>query len=230
VRALGRTVEAYLDVGCGTGRFLRAMHGRGVPRAQCHGLDLDAATLRPLHAEGFSTHIGRVEECEAIAAGSLDLVTMFHVIEHVADPGAVLARVFGWLRPGGLLALETPNLASWDARLFGASYWGGYHIPRHFHVFTPGSLERLATERGFACDAVEWQTGHAFWMYSLHHLLRYGQRPRPALARAFDPFRSLPLLVAFTALDKARGALGVPTSSMLALLRRPTLPATATAA
>ena len=56
------------------------------------------------------------------------------------DPVLTLARIRDWLAPGGLLALETPNLDSWDARLFCARWWGGYHFPRHWVLFDPQSI------------------------------------------------------------------------------------------
>ena len=219
--ALPRPPRSYCDVGCGSGRFLRQMAGLGVPRERVHGLELDAAVLRPLADEGYRVFAERVEECRGIADGSLDLVTMFHVIEHVADPGAVVERVAGWLAPGGIFAVETPNVDSLDARLFARTYWGGYHVPRHWNLFRPETLARLLRDRGLELVATRFETGHSFWMYSFHHWLRYEGRPWPRLARLFDPFRDVALLAAFTALDRARAGLGLRTSAMLVLARRP---------
>lgn len=220
VRACARPPASYLDVGCGDGRFLRALEKRGVPRARIHGIELDAAQVQSLRARGYRAHAERVERCDAIEPRSIDLATMFHVIEHVDDPAAVVRKLAGWLAPGGVLALETPNVESLDARLFRTGFWGGYHFPRHWHLFTPGSLLRLLREAGLDVVDLRFQTGHSFWMFSLHHRLRFGRRPYPTLARAFDPFRSLPLLVAFTAFDRLRAALGFQTSAMLALARK----------
>lgn len=221
VRALGRPVEGFADVGCGTGRHLRAMHAAGVPKARIHGLELDAATVARLQAEGFQAHCERVETCTQVADDSLDLVTMFHVIEHVESPAAVIRRVARWLAPGGVLALETPNLDAWDARRFRERWWGGYHIPRHWTLFTPETLQAMLRAQGLEPFAVRYQTGHSFWMYSFHHALRYGARPRPGLARRFDPLRNVVPLAALTALDLLRGAVGARTSAMLVLARRP---------
>ena len=190
VRALGRTPDSYMDIGCGTGRFLRAMARRGVARKACHGLDIDAKPLQSLSDDGFAVHCGRVEACADVEPCSLELATMFHVIEHVADPGQVMATVRDWLVPGGLFAVETPNLESWDARLFRERYWGGYHIPRHWHVFTHEVANRTASSAwprpslpvlGLDLVSMKWQTGHSFWMYSFHHLIRYWgcNTPRP---------------------------------------------------
>jgi SAM-dependent methyltransferase len=221
VRGIGRPVRSYADIGCGTGRYLHAMHAAGVPKAQIHGLELDATTVARLQADGFRAYCERVETCTQIADGSLDLATMFHVIEHVDSPARVIARVARWLAPGGVLALETPNLDSLDARLFRDRWWGGYHIPRHWTLFTPETLQATLSAQGLEPFAVRYQTGHSFWMYSLHHALRYGARARPGLARHFDPLRNVLPLAAFTAFDLVRAAAGARTSAMLVLARRP---------
>jgi hypothetical protein len=132
-----------------------------------------------------------------------------------------MARVAEWLEPGGIVAVETPNLDSLDRRLFTDGFWGGYHIPRHWHLFTPETLERLLRAAGLEPVATAYQTGHSFWMYSVHHRLRYGPEPRPKLARRFDPFGGVVVLAAVTAFDLARAALGARTSAMLMVARRP---------
>lgn len=221
LKHLPRAVRGYADIGCGDGRFLDLMHGRGVPKETAYGLELDAATVARVRARGYRGIQSRVEECTDIPAGSLDLVTMFHVIEHVADPVAVVRRLAEWTAPGGIVALETPNLDSLDARLFRDTWWGGYHIPRHWHLFTPRTLGRILREAGLTPLAVQYQTGHSFWMYSFHHRLRYGTPPRPGLARRFDPFGgSVLALGAATLFDKLRAALGSRTSAMLVIARK----------
>jgi SAM-dependent methyltransferase len=213
--------SAYLDVGCGDGRYLRAIERTGLPRDRLFGVELDPRTVEGLAAQGYRVLCARVEACDDLPDATMDLITMFHVIEHVDDPGHAVERMRRWLAPGGILALETPNLNSLDARLFRRSWWGGYHIPRHWNLFTAESLARLLTDRGLEILAVRYQTGHSFWMYSFHHALRFGRRRFPRLARAFDPLRSLPLLILFTVFDKMRAALGFRTSSVLVIARRP---------
>jgi SAM-dependent methyltransferase len=196
------------------------MHESGVAKRDIYGLELDEPTVGRLKGEGFQALCERVETCTQIPEASLDLITMFHVIEHVDAPSAVLKRLASWLKPGGVLALETPNLDSWDARLFRDREWGGYHIPRHWTLFTPETLQPMLREQGLEPVALRFQTGHSFWMYSWHHRLRYGANPKPWLANRFDPLTNVLPLAAFTAFDLLRGALGARTSSMLVLARR----------
>jgi len=221
-RACIRRPRTYLDVGCGDGRFLRVMERSGVPRSGLYGLELDPTVVGRLRAEGyFGVFCERVEAASSVPENSIDLITMFHVIEHVDDPGAVVRQVGRLLSTGGIFALETPNLDSWDARLFQRTYWGGYHFPRHWNLFTPDTITRLLTENGLEIVGTAFQTGHSFWMYSLHHLVRYEGQSRPQAGAWFDPMKSLVGLGAFTALDLARGALGAKTSAMLVICRKP---------
>ena len=221
VRQLGRRPRAYLDVGCGDGRFLRTMEKTGVPRDHLYGLELDPAIVARLVANGYRAECARVEESTLVPAGGVDLITMFHVIEHVDDPMAVCTKLAGWLAPGGVLALETPNRDSLDARLFRRTFWGGYHIPRHWHLFSTEGVARLTAQAGLDPVAVVYQTGHSFWLYSIHHWLRYGPWSAPRLARWFDPIGSLVPLVLATGFDKLRATLGFRTSAVLVLARKP---------
>jgi 2-polyprenyl-3-methyl-5-hydroxy-6-metoxy-1,4-benzoquinol methylase len=221
LRHLGRDPDGYLDVGCGNGRFLSAMARRGVPKERIYGLELDQKIVASLAEQGYQTSSQRIEDCDSIPDASLDLITMFHVIEHVEAPVDTIQRLADWLRPGGILALETPNLDSLDARLFKSSFWGGYHIPRHWHLFTPDTLVRALSQAGLEVLSIQYQPGHSFWLYSIHHSLKYGRRPFPRLARFFDPFKGLlPLMVA-TGFDLIRSRLGFRTSAMLVLARKP---------
>ncbi len=221
LRGVDGLPHRYLDVGCGDGRYLEVLARKGVPRAQLAGLELDERMVAQLNHRGFEAYCERVETCDRFAPESLDLVTMFHVIEHIDSPSAVVERLAGWLRPGGVLALETPNIDSLDARWFHRGTWGGYHIPRHWHLFSPTNFERLVADVGLVPEGIHYQTGHAFWMYSFHHVLRYAKRPKRRLARLFDPLRSVVPLLGFTAFDKARAALGSRTSAMLLIARKP---------
>ena len=69
-------------------------------------------------------------------------------------------------------------------------------------------------------ERVSFQTGHSFWMYSLHHMLRDANTHEKRLSRQFDPLKGLPFLAAFTALDKLRAAFGFRTSAVLVIARR----------
>ncbi|HKB23770.1 MAG TPA: class I SAM-dependent methyltransferase, partial [Methylomirabilota bacterium] len=115
------------------------------------------------------------------APARFDVVTAFHVLEHVPDPVAVLRRMLGWLAPGGLLIVEVPNAGGLGATLFGGA-WSGLELPRHLSHFTPVTLERAVRLAG---GRVAWcwhQAKPRYYLWSLASLLR--ERGWPALARA----------------------------------------------
>ena len=103
--------------------------------------------------------------------GSFDLVTAFHVLEHVPDPVAMLRRMLAWLAPGGLAVVEVPNAGGAGARLFGRA-WSGLDLPRHLWHFSPATLG-VAVER--AGGRVVWcwhQAKPRYYLWSLGHWLR----------------------------------------------------------
>jgi 2-polyprenyl-3-methyl-5-hydroxy-6-metoxy-1,4-benzoquinol methylase len=208
--------RSFLDIGCGDGRYLDLFERRGIPKDRIYGLDLADEQVRQLCRRGYRAYRRRVEDCSEIPAGSIDLATMFHVIEHVADPVRVVRKIAEWLSPGGALVIETPSLDSWDARLFKRQWWGNYHIPRHWTLFDAGTLRRLLEACGLTVRYCAYQTGHGSWMNSFHHVAKYNSRlPSPALASWFELPKGLPMLVAFTGLDIVRKAFGARTSVIL---------------
>jgi 2-polyprenyl-3-methyl-5-hydroxy-6-metoxy-1,4-benzoquinol methylase len=215
---LRRPARSYLDIGCGDFKYLDLMHREGLAADNLYGLELDEAVVARAKEKGYQVFHERAETATAIPEGRIDVATMFHVIEHVADPRAVLLSVARWLSRDGILVIETPNIAALDARLFAGRYWGGYHIPRHWHLFTPDGIASLLAQSGFRVKTIRYQTGHSFWLYSLHHAIRYNPiLPSAMLARFFDPLRSLPMLILATAFDKLRAFLGFRTSAMLVI-------------
>jgi SAM-dependent methyltransferase len=83
-----------------------------------------------------------------IPPASLDAVTLWHVLEHLDDPGAALARIAAWLAPGGVLLVGVPNLASLQARV-GGDGWYHLDVPRHRVHFTAAGLDYLLRANHF---------------------------------------------------------------------------------
>jgi SAM-dependent methyltransferase len=142
-------------LGCGDGRYLYQFAQRDLERDRIIGIDLSSPAIPRLKREGFRILSKRVEDCDEIEPNSIDLITMFHVIEHVEDPISVIRRLSGWLAPGGVLALETPNVESLDRYLFSEAWWGGYHIPRHWTLFTESNLQLALRKVGLTEVAPE---------------------------------------------------------------------------
>lgn len=147
-RALGESGEQgiVLDVGCGGGLFLQMLKERG--RAGVVGLDssLEAAKVAwrrggvPVVCASLSNPPFAPESCAAI--------TMFHVLEHLYDPGSYLEAAHQLLRPNGRLIVQVPNADCWQFLLLGER-WNGIDVPRHLIDFRLGDLNLLLESRRF---------------------------------------------------------------------------------
>ena len=213
------TAGNVLDVGCGDGRLLRAFRARGIPPERLFGVELDERAVAAARADGFRVARARIEEAD-LPAASFGLIVLQQVIEHVPDPRRVVELLRGLLVPGGAVVFETPNTRSWDHRLFWKRHWGGYHIPRHFHLFDDRSLPALLQDSGLRMKRVDFLASPNFWIQSVHHRSREAGLPG-WWVRLFDPHpaRFLPL-AAFSALD-GLGKLARATSNMRVVAIRP---------
>jgi SAM-dependent methyltransferase len=94
-------------------------------------------------------------ENSSFQASFFDVITSFDVIEHIPDPNALLRKAHEILRPGGVIYLQTPNLAGLNARLLGTR-WESLEPDDHVCLYTPISLKRILSRHGF--DTVKIMT------------------------------------------------------------------------
>jgi len=134
-----------LDIGCGNGGFLRALHALG--SFELHGVELPGpAAERTSRYPFIRLKTGTLDQSDFPAA-SLDAVTLFHVFEHLNNPRDVLDMALNFLRPGGFLMLSFPNIVSLQARMFRAS-WFHLDPPRHLCFLPPAVFRKQAEARG----------------------------------------------------------------------------------
>lgn len=125
-----------LDFGCGGGEYLLRMRRLG---HSVVGVDFDPASLERARKSGLE--VMSPDELEASnSQGRFDLITLAHVIEHVADPVALLQMLRSCLRPGGRLYLEAPNSQAVGLAVLG-KYWRGLEAPRHLSIPSRAGLD-----------------------------------------------------------------------------------------
>ncbi len=167
-----------LDVGCGNGRFLDMMHEAFGDDIETHGLDFDEEAVEIAAASGHRTQVATIEDADYPDA-HFDVIYISHVIEHLGSPRRFLQTSHRLLRDRGIVHVETPNLDCLEARIARRTYWGGYHFPRHWHLFTPETMERLGAECGFEVGKSSFATSPVFLNWTCHHILWNHRATRP---------------------------------------------------
>ena len=208
-----------LDVGAGRGRVVAGARAAGW---DARGIEPSPRSAAP-HVEAATIESARV------APGSLDAITLWHVLEHLDDPAGALARLRGWLAPDGVLLVGVPDLGSLQAAL-GGPRWYHLDLPRHRTHFTAPGIHALLARTGFEVLGVEhrllehnpfgmWQslvnrlTPTPSWLYNV---LKRNARVRAAdLAPTLALLPAAPLAAALEAVAARRGRGGT-----LAILAR----------
>jgi 2-polyprenyl-6-hydroxyphenyl methylase/3-demethylubiquinone-9 3-methyltransferase len=196
--------ERVLDVGCDTGTFLTAAAQEfGVIPV---GVDVNQKAVAAAAESGIEAYHATVERAPAHLR-DFAAITAIDLIEHVSDPGALLAEIRARLRPGGLAYIETPNIRSAVYRigrmlsvLGGGRPAGLYERlfpPQHIQYFTSESLSMLIRSSGL-------------------DLAKIGKRRLPSLHVA----ASLPIRAAMTGIQAIDGMIGEEIL-IWAVLRRP---------
>jgi len=175
-----------LDVGCAAGFFVREAQLRG----------WDASGVEPCtwladwgrqHVTS-ALHAGTLREAN-IPHASLDVVTMWDVLEHVPDPLSELRECARILKKGGILLINFPDFGSISARLMGRHWW--FLLSNHLYYFTRQSIHAYLQKTGFAVRSfrVHWQVlplGHLANIFRIYSptMARYGRRVLSALRLA----------------------------------------------
>ena len=198
-----------LDVGCGDGTVVKLAQDLGW---NAEGIDFDPEAIANARRNGLNVHAGMLKD-QRYSDDSFDLVLMSHVIEHVHDALGTLREIRRIVRPGGMLALMTPNAGSWGQRRFG-SHCAQLDPPRHLQLFNGRNLGVLAKRAGFAQTTVSSTLRITHFVFFQSRLIQargrgnmksaitradiaYGRRALLAemLMRLWDPFAADELLL-----------------------------------
>ncbi len=139
-----------LDIGCSNGSFLHTARATGW---EVFGIELEKSSWEIAKRHDLDVYNGELLD-RAFPDNYFVAITMWQVIEHLADPRALLAEIHRILRPGGILAVSTPNIRSIGWYLLREN-WGVIEPKVHLNLFTPRSLELLLRATGFKKALIE---------------------------------------------------------------------------
>ena len=133
-----------LDVGCARGGFLLAARDAGF---EVRGVEPSDAAAAVARAQGLDVVTGTLDDLPP-APGSLDVASLWHVLEHIPEPMAAMTRLRAELRPGGHMLIEVPNAESVAAERAGGG-WHAAEVVHHVSQYGPRSLRALVERAGF---------------------------------------------------------------------------------
>lgn len=134
----GQKSGSLLDYGCGTGAFLNEMQKRGW---KAEGLE-PSPEARLFATQRYSLKVSESDVLFSLETNSYDVITLWHVLEHVHRLHETVARLYDLLKENGTIIIAVPNASAFEAQIYG-SYWAAYDVPRHLYHFTPTTMRPL---------------------------------------------------------------------------------------
>ncbi len=177
-----------LDIGTGTGYFPATMKAL---QWQVQALE-KSASARDFARTHFDLDVKPETALADYEPGSFDVITLWHVMEHLEHLNETWEKLHSLLIDKGVLVVAVPNPSSYDARKYGA-YWAAYDVPRHLWHFTPDTMQRFGAKHGFILSARYPMPFDAFYVSMLteRYMHRSGVFVRGLLTGTMAWFSSL---------------------------------------
>ena len=163
-------VKNVLDVGCGTGHFLKSCLDQGW---NVTGIEPDVKA-RTLASTITNQTILDSEDLFKLKNLSFDVITLWHVLEHLPNLEAHIEQLKKLLKPNGILIIAVPNYKSYDAEYY-KSFWAAYDVPRHLWHFNQKSLEQLTNNFGLKVVKKNPMWFDAFYVSMLSEKFKTGK-------------------------------------------------------
>lgn len=143
INSFGTKQKSLLDIGCGTGYFLKAAASKGWG---IDGMEPDASA-RILAQENtkrlIAANLNEVDKQQQYG-----VITLWHVLEHIHGLKEALTQISAHQQTEGYLVIALPNHLSWDAKHY-KEYWAAYDVPRHLYHFNKTSVIKLLQQYGY---------------------------------------------------------------------------------
>jgi 2-polyprenyl-3-methyl-5-hydroxy-6-metoxy-1,4-benzoquinol methylase len=156
-----------LDIGCGTGDFLSVAKSVGW---QTVGFEPNDKARNLALSKGVEL----VTETTDLPDASFDVITMWHVLEHVPDVEAQIKELRRLVKPGGTIVIAVPNFKSVDAKYYG-KFWAAYDVPRHLWHFSKTAIKKLFEEQALFLEEVKPMTFDSYYVSLLSEKYKTGK-------------------------------------------------------
>ncbi|QEC69631.1 class I SAM-dependent methyltransferase [Panacibacter ginsenosidivorans] len=166
----GKKKGILLDVGAGTGAFANEMHEEGW---KVIGLEPDK-TAKENALKNYSLQLGDMNAIFSFKPETVDVITMWHVLEHVHQLHEYIDAFQQILKKDGTLIIAVPNYTSYDAKKYDI-HWAAYDVPRHLYHFSPKALNALVKQHGFTIAGYKPMWFDSFYVSMLSEQYKTGK-------------------------------------------------------
>ena len=156
-----------LDIGAGTGEFLSVAKNDGWQTIGVEPSDKAKAIAK-------SKGVSFVEQTSELENQSFDVISMWHVLEHVPDLDKQIKELKRLLKPTGTLIIAVPNFKSFDAKHYG-KYWAAYDVPIHFWHFSKTAIKMLFEKEEMKLEKVLPMQFDSFYVSLLSEKYKSGK-------------------------------------------------------
>lgn len=159
--------KQLLDIGAGTGEFLKFCKEKG----------WDTFGIEPnKKARGLAKEKGidLVDKLNKVSQQKFDVITMWHVLEHVPNLSEEIHQIKKLLKEDGMLIVAVPNFNSFDARYY-KEFWAAYDVPRHLWHFSQHSISKIFGEYDFELVKIKPLVFDAFYISLISEKYKSGK-------------------------------------------------------
>lgn len=155
-----------LDIGAGTGDFLKVAAQNGWTVS---GMEPNSKARQLASTKG----VNLVPSLQDLKPGTFDVITLWHVLEHLPNLELQVKKIKGLLKPSGTLIIAVPNYKSFDANYY-KEFWAAYDVPRHLYHFSRKSISRIFSKHGFTVISTKPMHFDAYYVSLLSEKYKTG--------------------------------------------------------
>jgi 2-polyprenyl-3-methyl-5-hydroxy-6-metoxy-1,4-benzoquinol methylase len=139
--------KKLLDIGCGTGDFLQTAKANSW---MVSGIEPDEKA-RAIANEKTDNSVYGIEHLLQFEKQTFDVITLWHVLEHLANLDEQVSILKSLLKPNGRLIIAVPNYKSYDAKFY-KEFWAAYDVPRHLWHFSQTAISKLFAKENMVVE------------------------------------------------------------------------------
>ena len=167
INSFNTTNKKLLDIGCGTGDFLTVAQQnnwtvKGVePSEKARTIALEKKVIIK-------------EDLNKIIDEKFDVITLWHVLEHVENLEEYIKKIKELLSDNGTLIVAVPNFKSYDAQYY-KNYWAAFDVPRHLWHFSKTSITKIFSSYDFSVEKILPMKFDSFYVSMLSEKYKTGK-------------------------------------------------------